>query len=154
VESAELCFLGARELAGLVRARAVSAREVMAAHLAQIERCNPRLNAIVAMLPAEECLALADDADVRVARGDDVGPLHGLPTAFKDTEPAVGFPYTQGSPIFRDFRPPADSVIVERLRLAGVLPIGKTNVPEFGLGSHTYNAVYGVTRNPYDLVRS
>ena len=154
MESAELCFLGARELAGLVRARAVSAREVMAAHLAQIERCNPRLNAIVAMLPAEECLALADDADVRVARGDDVGPLHGLPTAFKDTEPAVGFPYTQGSPIFRDFRPPADSVIVERLRRAGVLPIGKTNVPEFGLGSHTYNAVYGTTRNPYDLTRS
>jgi len=154
VDSGELCFVGARELAGLLRARAVSAREVMAAHLEQIERCNPQVNAIVAMLPPEACLALADDADDRLARGDEVGPLHGLPTAFKDTGPAVGFPYTQGSPIFRDFRPEADSVIVERLREAGVLPIGKTNVPEFGLGSHTYNAVYGTTRNPYDLTRS
>src|SRR5262245_37665285 len=121
----------------------------MAAHLAQIERLNPRLNAIVAMLEPEACLALADEADQRPREGTAVGPLHGLPIAFKDTEPAVGFPYTQGSPIFRDLRPPADSVLVERLRRAGVVPIGKTNVPEFGLGSHTYNAVYGTTRNPY-----
>jgi amidase len=150
----ELCFAGARELAELVRARDVSAREVMAAHLEQIERLNPRLNAIVAMLEPEACLELADQADSRLRDGGEVGPLHGLPIAFKDTEPAIGFPYTQGSPIFRDFRPPADSVLVERLRRAGVVPIGKTNVPEFGLGSHTYNAVYGTTGNPYDLTKS
>src|SRR5262245_43817834 len=146
----DLCFLGARQLADRLRARDLSAREVMGAHLEQIERCNPTVNALVALLEPEECLALAEDADERAASGADLGPLHGLPTAFKDTEPAVGFPYTQGSPIFRDFRPPVDSALVERLRRAGVLPIGKSNVPEFGLGSHTYNEVYGTTRNPYD----
>ena len=126
----------------------------MAAHLARIEQLNPQLNAIVAKLDDDACLQAADDADAAVARGDEVGPLHGLPTAFKDTEPAVGFPYTMGSTIFRSFRPTEDSVLVERLRRAGVVPIGKTNVPEFGMGSHTYNSVYGTTRNPYDLSMS
>ena len=126
----------------------------MAAHLDQIGRVNPPINAIVAKLDDEVCLAAAAEADARLARGDEVGPLHGLPTAFKDTEPAVGFPYTQGSPIFRDFMPTADSVLIERIRAAGVIPIGKTNVPEFGMGSHTYNTVYGTTRNPYDLTKT
>ena len=83
-----------------------------------------------------------------------LGPLHGLPWAFKDLEDAVGFPATRGSIIFKDFRPDQDSVLVERLRHAGAIPIGKTNVPEFGMGSHTYNNVYGRTRNPFDVTKS
>jgi len=150
----ELCFTSGAELARLVRARQVSAREVMQAHLAQIARVNPRVNAIVAKLDDDRCLALADEADRRLARGENVGPLHGLPWAFKDLEAAVGFPCTRGSPIFKDDMPKEDTVLVERLRRAGVVPIGKTNVPEFGMGSHTYNKVYGTTLNPYDLTKS
>ena len=132
----------------------LSAREVMAAHLGQIRRWNPHLNAIVAILNEEACLALADAADRRLARGGVPGALHGVPWAFKDLEPAVGFPCTCGSPILRHERPAADSILVERLRLAGVVPIGKTNTPEFGMGSQTYNTVYGTTVNPYDLTKT
>src|SRR4030095_2236391 len=148
------CFMSAALLAALIRARKVSVCEVMAAFLRQIERLNPKINAIVAKLDDDKCLALADDADRRLAHGDDVGPLHGLPVAFKDLDPAVGFPMTRGSKIFKDFMPGEDSVLVERLKRAGVIPIGKTNVSEFGMGSHTYNDVYGVTLNPYDLTKS
>lgn len=150
----DLCFMSARELAGLVRTRKVSAREVMVAHVDQINRLNPGINAIVAKLDDEACLALADRADERAGGGAATGPLHGLPIAFKDLEAAVGFPCTRGSPIYRNAMPAEDSLLVERLRQAGAIPIGKTNVPEFGMGSHTYNKVYGTTRNPYDLTRS
>ena len=102
---AEICFMSAVQLAALIRARNMSAREVMAAFLRQIERVNPKINAIVAKLDDEECLALADDADRRLERGDEVGPMHGLPFAFKDLDPAVGFPMTRGSKIFKDFMP-------------------------------------------------
>ena len=149
-----LCFASAREVARLVRARKASAREVMAANLLQINRLNPTLNAIVAKLDDDQCFALADDADRRLASGEDVGPLHGLPIAFKDLEAAVGFPFTRGSPLFANEMPAEDTLLVERLRHAGVIPIGKTNVPEFGMGSHTYNKVYGTTVNPYDQTRS
>ena len=150
-----LCaVIGGRDLAGLIRRREVSAREVMAEHLGRINHRNPTLNAIVAKLDDERCLTLADDADRKLARGDDVGPLHGLPWAFKDLEDAVGFPNTMGSPIFRDRMPSQDSLLVGLLRRAGVIPIGKTNVPEFGMGSHTYNNVYGITRNPHDTTKS
>ena len=149
-----LCFAGARELAGQIRARKVSAREVMTACLSQISRLNPDLNAIVARLDDEACLALADKADRALGNGGPIGPMHGLPTAFKDLEAAVGFPQSKGSPIFKDLMPEADSVIVERIRGAGAIPIGKTNVPEFGMGSQTYNRVYGTTYNPYDLKKS
>ena len=152
--SSELCFMSATELANLMSTRDVSAREVMTAHLEQIERLNPRINAIVAKLDDEQCLELADAADRRAASGAVLPPLHGLPIAFKDLQPAVGFPYTRGSPIYKDAMPAEDSILVERLRNAGALPIGKTNVPEFGMGSHTYNKVYGTTRNPYDLTKS
>src|SRR5919106_424089 len=118
-----LCFHSARELARRIRSRDVSAREVMTAHLDQIQRLNPAINAIVAKLSDEKCLALAEAADRQLARGDIVGALHGLPIAFKDTEAAVGFPFTQGSTIFRDFVPAADTVLVERLRRAGVIAI-------------------------------
>lgn len=149
-----LCFSSARELAGQIRSRQVSAREVMTAFLSQIHRCNPQLNAIVALLDDQSCLALADAADRQFDRKEACGPLHGLPIAFKDLEAAVGFPCTKGSPIFKDVMPAEDSVIVERLRGAGAIPIGKTNVPEFGMGSHTYNKVYGTTFNPYDRTKS
>ncbi len=126
----------------------------MCAFIAQIERCNPTLNALVAMLPESECLAQAEAADAQLARGEVVGPLHGLPIAFKDAEPAAGFPWTRGSLIFEDDRPSTDSVLVERIRLAGAIPIGKTNISEFTMGSHTYNRVYGTTVNPYDPSKS
>ena len=152
--SQDLCFLSATELARLIRTRRVSAREVMAAHLERINTVNPTLNAIVAKLPDDECLSLADAADARLARGDELPPLHGLPTAFKDLQSAVGFKFTRGSPIYKDAMPTEDSVFVERMRRAGVIPIVKTNVPEFGMGSHTYNKVYGTTLNPYDVTKS
>ena len=126
----------------------------MAAHLERINRLNPRVNAIVAKLDDETCLALADAADERAARGEALPALHGLPIAFKDLQPAKGFPFTRGSPIYKDVMPEADSVLVERLRAAGAIPIGKTNVPELGMGSHTYNKVYGTTFNPYNLSKS
>lgn len=149
-----MIFASARDLAQQIRARKVSAREVMTACLAQINRLNPTLNAIVARLDDDACLALADRADHALSNGGPIGQLHGLPTAFKDLEPAVGFPQSKGSPIFRSFMPDADSVLVERIRRAGALPIGKTNVPEFGMGSQTYNTVYGTTLNPYDHTKT
>ena len=115
-QATDLCFASGRELCALIRARKVSARDVMAAHLRQIDRLNPKLNAIVAKLPDEQCLALADDADRRLASGKAVGPLHGLPWAFKDLEAAVGFPFTSGSPINKSLMPAEDSVLVSRLR--------------------------------------
>src|SRR5262245_20657341 len=150
----ELCFTSAVDLANMIATRQVSAREVMAAHLQRIERFNPRLNAIVAKLDDDECLKLADAADRRTASGERLPPLHGLPIAFKDLQAAVGFPYTRGSLVYKDAMPTEDSVFVDRLRRAGVIPIGKTNVPEFGMGSHTYNKVYGTTLNPYDPTKS
>jgi len=152
--SADLCFSSARDLAALIQQRKASAREVMTAHLDQIRRVNPTVNAIVAKLADEECLKLAETADRRPIRGETRGPLYGLPIAFKDLEAAVGFPYTQGSPIFKDRMPTADTVLVERLRKAGAIPIGKTNAPEFGLGSHTYNSVYGTTLNPWNTKKT
>jgi amidase len=152
--ASSLCFMSATELATLVSARELSAREVMTAHLEQIGRLNPRINAIVAKLDDERCLELADAADQQGARGAPLPSLHGLPIAFKDLQAAVGFPFTRGSPIYANDMPAEDSLLVERLRNAGAIPIGKTNVPEFGMGSHTYNNVYGTTFNPYDLTKS
>jgi amidase len=151
---ADLCFMSARDLAALIRTKKVSAREVMGAHLERIRRVNPTINAIVAKLDDERCMALATEADQRAAKGEGLGPLHGLPIAFKDLQPAVGFPFTRGSTVYRNAMPTEDSVLVERLRKAGAIPIGKTNTPEFGMGSHTYNKVYGTTVNPYDPSKS
>jgi len=146
--------MSARDLATRIRAKKVSAREVMTAHLERIKRVNPTVNAIVAKLDDDKCLALAAAADERAAKKEALGPLHGLPIAFKDLQPAVGFPFTRGSPIYRSEMPAEDAVLVERLRHAGAIPIGKTNTPEFGMGSHTYNMVYGTTKNPYDQTKS
>ena len=154
VRSGDLCFMSAKDLATLIRTRKVSAREVMAAHLDRIRRLNPAINAIVAKRDDDQCLALADAADRQVAKRELLGPLHGLPIAFKDAQPAVGFPFTRGSTIYKTTMPTEDSVLVERLRKAGAIPIGKTNTPEFGMGSHTYNKVYGTTVNPFDHTKS
>src|SRR5690349_15927784 len=126
----------------------------MKAHLDQIAKINPIVNAIVSKLDDAACLALADEADRKLASGAAVGPLHGLPIAFKDLEDATGFPNTHGSPLFVDNYPEHDSLLVARLRGAGALGIGKTNVPEFGLGSHTFNPVFGPTLNSYDLTKT
>jgi len=152
--SNDICFMSVQDLAALIRNRKISVREVMSAHLQRINRLNPKINAIVAKLDDQQCLVLADAADQRIARKEPLGPLHGLPTAFKDLQSAVGFPYTRGSTIYKNSMPTEDSVLVERMRKAGVIPIGKTNAPEFGMGSHTYNSVYGTTVNPFDYSKS
>jgi amidase len=141
--------LSATELASGIRAGRFSAREAMEAHLARIEAVNPRLNAIVT-LDAEGALAAADAAD----RMAPAGPLHGVPVAVKDLADTAGMRTTYGSPLFADHVPHADSLLVGRWRRAGAIVIGKTNTPEFGAGSQTFNEVFGVTRNPYDLART
>ena len=143
-----LCFTSALELRRMLDARVISAPELMEAHLDQIARVNPTVNAIVAKLDDARCMELARAADKRIAAGEQLGPLDGLPTAFKDTGPAIGFPHTRARRSSRTSMATEDSIVVERMRNAGVVPIGKTNVPEFGLGSHTYNKVYGTTVNP------
>jgi len=149
----ELCFLPATELARRIRMKDLSCQEVMAAHVAQIERVNPKVNAIVTFLP-EQALKQARAADEDLARGAEIGPLYGLPVAHKDLVLTKGIRTTFGSPIFHDFVPEQDEIIVERLRQAGAITVGKTNTPEFGAGSQTYNSVFGETLNPYDLSKT
>ena len=143
----------AREQAAAVRAREISARELLELHLARIGERNPQLNAIVSLDEerAREGAAVADQA---LASGEDVGALHGLPFAFKDTHTVAGWRTTFGSPLYRDHVPAADELLVERVRGAGAVVIGKTNVPEFAAGSHTFNTVFGTTLNPVDPTRS
>lgn len=146
----DLCFLTATELAQRIRKKEVSARQVMQAHLAQIDRINPKVNAIVT-LAAEQAMDSARAADEALARGAKIGPLHGLPIAHKDLVDTKGMRTTKGSRIFKDNIPARDALIVERLKNAGAITIGKTNTPEFGAGSQTFNQVFGETLNPYDL---
>ncbi len=146
--------MNAADLARAIRTRAVSCVEVMTAFLDRIDAFNPRVNAIVALQDRAGLLAQAREADARLAAGGPVGVLHGFPHAVKDLSPVRGMRFTQGSPIFRDTVAQVDALHVERLRRAGAIIIGKTNTPEFGLGSNTFNPVYGATRNPFDLTRS
>ncbi|MGH9140912.1 MAG: amidase [Vicinamibacterales bacterium] len=147
--ASDICQLSAIELARRLRARELSARDVVGAHLTQIERVNPGLNAIVTIV-ADQALAYAREADEALAHGRHVGPLHGLPIAHKDLQLTNGIRTTFGSPIFKNLVPSEDSLIVERLRRAGAICLGKTNTPEFGAGSQTFNPVFGATLNPYD----
>jgi amidase len=149
-----LVMLSARALADAIRSRQVSCVEVMSAYLDHIERVNPRVNAIVALRDRDGLLAEAQEKDAQLARSEATGPLHGLPFAVKDLFPVKGMRTTSGSLVLKDFVAPADNIMVSRQRKAGAIIIGKTNTPEFGLGSHTYNAVYGTTRNAYDQSRS
>jgi len=148
-----LCYLTATELALKIRSGEISAVETMEAHLAQIEKVNPQVNAIVTLVP-ELALEQARKADKKLAQGGKLGPLHGLPVAHKDLVPTKGIRTTFGSPIFQDFVPEEDALLVERIRNAGGISLGKTNTPEFGAGSQTFNQVFGVTKNPYDLSKT
>jgi amidase len=149
----DICFLTAVEMAGLIRRKKLSAREVMAAHLKQIERVNPQVNAIVTLI-AEQATANARKADEAQARGAVLGPLHGLPVVHKDLHDTAGVRSTYGSRIFKDNIPKQDAMIVERLAKAGAISVGKSNTPEFGAGSQTFNEVFGATKNPYDLTKT
>ena len=148
-----LCFTSAVEMARLIRTKKLSARETLAAHLQQIERVNPKVNAMVTLVP-ELAAAAAAKADEMLARGESLGPLHGLPVAHKDLLETRGIRTTFGSPLYSNYIPTEDDLVVERMRQAGAITIGKTNTPEFGAGSQTFNKVFGATHNPYDLTKT
>jgi amidase len=149
----QICDLSAVELVARMRRKDLSAREVMTAHLARIERVNPKVNAVVTLV-AERAMAGAARADELMARGEAAGVLHGLPVAHKDLVDTAGIRTTRGSPFYRDNVPDRDAVIVTRIRAAGAITCGKTNTPELGAGSQTFNQVFGATRNPYDPTRT
>lgn len=149
----DICFMTATGMAAAIRAGHLSAREAVTAHLARIESVNPKVNAIVT-LHAEQALIAAKAADEAQAHGATLGPLHGLPVAHKDLLLTKGMRTTFGSKIHEHFVPTENSLIVERQQQAGAISLGKTNTPEFGAGSQTFNTVFGVTRNPYDLSKT
>ncbi|QSE87329.1 amidase (plasmid) [Rhodococcus pseudokoreensis] len=150
---ADIHYWTAREQAAAIRNREISSEELVHAHLSRIEQIDPMINAMVTVQP-EHALELARKADARTMSGESLGPLHGLPIAHKDTLETAGLRTTHGSPIFSDNIPTRSQLVVERTHAAGAIPIGKTNVPELGLGSHTVNPLFGATRNPYDRTRS
>ena len=149
----DLCANDAVALAGMIRRREVSAREVVAAHISRIEALDGAVNAVVTRC-FDAALAKAAAADAALARGDSPGLLHGLPVAHKDLVDTAGVRTTYGSPLFAENVPDRDALVVQRMSAAGAISLGKTNAPEFGAGSHTVNPVFGPTRNPYDLSRS
>ena len=149
----DLCATDAVTLAGMLRRREVSAREVTAAHAQRIEDLDGAVNAVVTRT-FEAALDRAARADEALARGGEAGPLHGLPVAHKDLHDTAGVRTTYGSVLFADHVPDRDALVVQRMSQAGAISLGKTNTPEFGAGSHTVNPVFGATRNPYDLSRS
>jgi amidase len=143
-------FKTAREQAKLIADGEILSEELVNAHLDQIERLNPAVNAMVTMV-AESALEQACEADMARMDGEEMGPLYGLPIAIKDLQNTKGILTTQGSLIYKDFVPESDALIVERVKKAGAIVIGKSNTPEFGAGSQTFNAVFGSTKNPYDV---
>ncbi len=152
----ELCFQSARKLARLIRTRKVSSAEVVEAYVGQVERVNPKVNALVTFLP-EQALKQAKRIDAQLSRKRSAaapGPLAGLPIAYKDMVDTAGIRTTYGSPIYRDHVPARDALLVERLKAAGAITLGKTNTPEFAAGSQTFNPVFGATLNPYDTTRT
>ncbi|GIW95640.1 MAG: amidase [Pirellulaceae bacterium] len=149
----DLCDLPATVLAGLIKKGELSARQLVSACLERIEQWNPVVNAVVTVT-AEQALEQARLADEQQARGQATGRLHGLPVVHKDLFETRGVRTTYGSTVFRDFVPTSDAAIVERQRLAGAIMVGKSNTPEFGAGSQTFNRLFGATRNPYDLSRT
>jgi amidase len=151
--ASSVCFMSTVEMARLIRTKEMSAREALAAHLKQIERVNPKVNAIVTLVP-EMAADAAAKADEMQAHKETLGPLHGLPVAHKDLIETRGIRTTFGSPLYKDYIPAEDDLVVERIRRAGAITIGKTNVPEFGAGSQTFNTIFGATYNPYDLTKT
>jgi amidase len=146
--------LSAHALSAAIHARELSCRELMQATLARIDAVNPTHNAIVSLCDGDTLLAEANARDALLARGQSLGWMHGLPQAIKDLANTAGLTTTLGSPLLRDFVPREDALFVQRMKAAGCIVIGKTNTPEFGLGSHTFNEVFGITRNAYDCSKS
>jgi amidase len=152
--SEEICFMQATALAEALRRKKVSSVEVMKAHLKQIAQVNSKVNAIVTQVAEEQLLEQARAADDALAKGNWLGPLHGMPIGVKDLHSTKGIRTTYGSPLFKDDIPKEDCLLVEREKKAGGIVLGKTNVPEFGLGSQTFNLVFGATRNPWDVTKT
>src|ERR1700687_4784576 len=148
-----ICFMSTIEMARLIRTKKLSAREALAAHLKQIERLNPKVNAIVTLVP-EIAADAAAKADEMQAHKETLGRVHGLPVAHKDLLETRGIRTTFGSPLYKDYIASEDDIVVDRMRRAGAITLGKTNTPEFGAGSQTFNKVFGATRNPYDLTKT
>src|SRR5205085_6146554 len=145
----ELCFTPATRLASLIRRRQVSPLEVTRAVLDRIARVNPALNAYCT-IAADQAVAAARRATRALTGRAALGPLHGIPVSIKDLTPTKGIRTTWGSKIFEDHVPEHDALIVQRLKAAGAIVVGKTNTPEFGAGGNTFNAVFGATRNPWN----
>ena len=146
----DLCFTPATKLAAMIRRGAVSPVEMVQAVLARLERVNPRLNAYCTVA-AEQALEAARKATaVARRRSARLGPLHGVPVSIKDLTPTKGIRTTWGSKIYEHHVPDEDALVVTRLKAAGAIVLGKTNTPEFGAGANTFNAVFGVTRNPWN----
>ena len=142
MSESDICFMTATEMSQRIRARELSCREVMQAHLTRIDRINPKVKAIVTQIPPEQALAAADTADKALTRGDITGPLHGLPIAHKDLVPTKDMRTTFGSRIYKDFVPVHDGLIVQRLKKTGAITIGATNTPVFSAGSQTFSQVF------------
>ncbi len=150
----DVCCMSALQMADFIRQKKISSRELLQAHLKQISRVNPKVNAIVTLVPEDQLMTQALAADEATAKGNSKGPLHGLPVGVKDLHPTKGIRTTYGSPLHKDDIPNVDCLVVERERNAGAILIGKTNVPEWGYGSQTFNPVFGATHNPYDLTKT
>jgi amidase len=150
----DIVELSALDLSAAIHGRSVSCVEVMSAYLAQIDQVNPRVNALVGRVDPAQALSAAARADAELAQGHSRGWMHGFPQAPKDTTAVANMVTTRGSRIYRDSVTQTDSLHISRMRAAGSIYIARTNAPEFGLGSHSYNEVYGVTRNAYDTSRS
>jgi amidase len=150
----EITSLGASHLSQLIHTKQLSCQKLMQATLSRIAEVNPQVNAIVNLRPADELLAEAREHDALLAQNKSKGWLHGIPQAIKDIAPCTGLPNTMGSPLLKDFIPKEDGLMVQRMKAAGCIVIGKTNVPEFGLGSHSFNEVFGATRNAYDFSKT
>ena len=146
----DIVSLSAVELSDAIKGGAVSCVDVMKSYLAQIDRFNPTFNAIVSLRNRDELISEAAQKDSELAGGVYHGWMHGFPHAVKDLAATVGIPTTMGSPLLAEDITAYDAIFVERLKRAGAIIIGKTNTPEFGLGSQTYNTVFGTTGNAYD----
>lgn len=150
----QITDLSATALSAAIHAKAVSCREVIQAYLHRIAEMNPAHNALVSLRDAEALLREADACDAELAAGRSRGWMHGMPQAIKDIAPVAGLPNTMGSLLLRDVVPREDGLLAQRMKAAGCLVVGKSNTPEFGLGSHTFNEVFGVTRNAFDVRKS
>jgi amidase len=146
--------LSAHALSRAIHAREISCREVMQAYLLRIDALNPVYNALVSLQDPESVLQQSDARDAQLARGQSMGWMHGMPQAIKDLANSTGIATTLGSPLMRSFVPQQDGLMVQRMKAAGCIVVGKSNTPEFGLGSHTFNEVFGLTRNAFDATRS